>query len=319
MKNHPVNTFSLHYRRKYGHPVGKIPLDIGLVCPNREYGGCIYCRPGSFTPSYLDKNDPIAVQLEQGKKYLLKERFRFFFGYFQQETSTALPAEKLLAVLAEVLGDGDCVGIILSTRPDSLDPHLLAMLSELALSAGKEFLLEIGLQSVHDRSLQLLNRNHSVQDFVDAVALIHTAPGLQIGVHLILGIPGESEEDMRTTLRRVCDLGVDALKLHHLQVIRDTLLHAMDRQQKIPVFTAHGYLKLLTRLLPEIPRHIVIHRLWSHSHPDLLVAPRWDLFAGNLSVQLREMMAAEDVYQGRYVEFPGEREKKVGGGDPAAW
>ena len=301
MENHPVNMFSRHYRGKYGQAVGKIPLDSGLVCPNREYGGCIYCHPGSFTPSYLNKNDSIAVQLEMGKKYLLKDRFRLFFGYFQQETTTAMPADGLIAVLTEVLADKDCVGIIVSARPDNLDRLLLEKLAELARSTGKEFLLEIGLQSFHERSLQLLNRNHSVQDFVDAVTRIQALPGLQIGVHLILGIPGESEQDMHISLRAICDLGVDAIKLHHLQVIRDTPLHAMHRQQKFSVFTADNYLKLLTRLLPEIPGHIVIHRLWSHSHPDLLVAPRWDLFAGNLSVRLREMMEEQGMYQGKFV------------------
>ncbi|MGW8161697.1 MAG: TIGR01212 family radical SAM protein [Desulfobulbales bacterium] len=300
MDNRPVNTFSLHYREKYGQAVGKIPLDTGLVCPNRQHGGCIYCHAGSFTPSYLDKNDSIADQLELGKKFLLKDRFRIFFGYFQQETSTAMAAARLIPVLAEVLADRNCAGIIVSTRPDNLDRLLLEKLAELARKTGKEFLLEIGLQSFHERSLKLLNRNHSVQDFVDAVNRIQAAPELQIGVHLILGIPGESEEDMRTSLCAVCDLGVDAIKLHHLQVIRDTSLHAMHRQQEIPVFTAEGYLELLTRLLPEIPQHIVMHRLWSHSHPDLLVAPRWDLFAGNLSVRLRAMLAEQGVYQGKF-------------------
>ena len=307
METHPVNTFSLYYRGKYGQAVGKIPLDIGLVCPNREHGGCIYCRPGSFTPSYLDKNDSLALQLALGKKYLLKDRFRLFFGYFQQETSTALPAAELLPVLAEVLADRDCVGVIISTRPDCLDRLLLEKLAELARSTGKEFLLEIGLQSFHERSLRLLNRNHSVQDFVNAVTRIKKTPELQIGVHLILGIPNESEEEMRATLHAVCDLSVDALKLHHLQVIHDTPLHAMHRRHEIPVFTADGYLELLTRLLPEIPYHIVIHRLWSASHPDLLVAPRWDLFAGNLSARLRGMMEEQGVYQGKFADCPEAR------------
>lgn len=302
MANYPINTFSLHYRRKYGQVVGKIPLDTGYACPNRRYGGCVYCRSGSFTPSYLDKNDSIAVQLKLGKKYLLRDRFRIFFGYFQQETSTAMPPAQLIHALREVLADTECVGIIISTRPDSLDQDLLEKLAGLARQTGKEFLLEIGLQSFHEKSLQLLNRNHGVADYIDAVTRIKALRGVQVGVHLILGIPGESEEDMFTTLRKVSDLGVDAIKLHHLQVIRDTPLHSMYCQQKIPVFTAESYLKLLVRLLPQLPRNIVIHRLWSASHPDLLVAPRWDLFAGNLSASLKEMMGEAGVYQGKFAE-----------------
>jgi len=299
MSNPTINTFSRHYRAKYGQVVGKIPLDTGLVCPNRQLGGCIYCRAGSFTPSYLNKNDSIAVQLELGKKHLLRDRFKLFFGYFQQETTTALLAASLLPMLEDVLAEEDCIGIIISARPDCLEQLLLEKLADLARHSGKEFLLEIGLQSCHERSLQLLNRNHSVADFVDAVSRIKALEVLQIGVHLILGILGETEEDMRTSLRTVCDLGVDAIKLHHLQVIRDTPLHTMHCQQEIPVFSAQAYMELLTRLLPQISKHIVMHRLWSHSHPDLLVAPRWNLLAGDLSVQLQKMMEEQGVYQGK--------------------
>lgn len=295
----PIHTFSNHYRKKYGQPVGKIPLDMGLVCPNRKYGGCIYCRADSFTPSYLNRNDSIAEQLKKGKTHLLRDRFKLYFGYFQQETTTALPANKLVSILQGVLPDENCVGVILSTRPDSLDPILLEELAGLAQQTKKEFLLEIGLQSVHERSLKLLNRNHDVGVFVDAVNRIKAFKELQIGVHLIFGIPGESEKDMCTSLKEVCEIGIDAIKLHHLQVIRDTPLHTMHRQQKIFLFTADKYLELLTRLLPEIPKHIVIHRLWSHSHPDLLIAPRWNLFAGNLSARLQKMMKEKEVYQGK--------------------
>ena len=302
MLSPPINTFSKYYRKKYGQVIGKIPLDTGLVCPNRLSGGCIYCRPGSFTPSYLEKKDSIAVQLELGKKYLLRDRFKLYFGYFQQETTTALSTTVLLPMLDDVLAGEDCVGIIISARPDCLDQLLLEKIAELARYTGKEFLLEIGLQSSHDRSLKLLNRNHSFADFVDAVTKIKAFEFLQIGVHLILGIPGETEQDMLTSLRTVCDMGVDAIKLHHLQVIRDTPLHTMHCQKEIPVFTADTYLELLANLLPQIPKEIVMHRLWSHSHPELLVAPRWNLFAGDLSARLQQMMEHRDLYQGKYVD-----------------
>ncbi len=300
MTNYPINTFSHHYRRKYGRVVGKIPLDTGISCPNRQLGGCTYCRADSFTPSYLNKNDSITVQLHQGKKHLLRDRFHLYFGYFQQETSTALPHDQLIPMLKGVLADQDCVGVIISTRPDCFDQVMLEQLAYLAQQTGKEFLLEIGLQSIHEKSLQLLNRNHSVADSINAVKRVKKINGLQVGVHLILGIPGESEEDMRTTLREVGNIGVHALKLHHLQIIRDTPLHAQHLEENIPVFTAEGYLELLIRLIPEIPKQIVIHRLWSASHPDILVAPRWDMFAGNLSALLQERMAEKNVCQGKF-------------------
>lgn len=296
-----INTFSYHYRKKYGEVVGKIPLDLGIECPNRANGGCIYCHAESFAPSYLNKDNSIAVQVELGKKHLLKGRFQLYFGYFQQETSTAMAASKLIAVLRKVLADEDCVGVIVSARPDFLGQELLEQLSELARETGKEFLLEIGLQSFKEKSLKLLNRNHTIHDFVDAVSRISFVGGLQVGVHLILGIPGESERDMLATVGSVRDLGVDAIKLHHLQVIRNTPLHDMYLRQKFPVFSVDGYLDLLVKLLGEIPEQVVIHRLWSASHPELLVAPRWNMFAGNLSARLRLMMAEQGTFQGKYV------------------
>ncbi len=116
-----IRTFSSHYRQKYGHAVGKIPLDLGYPCPNRAKGGCIYCMPLSFAPSYLLKRAPISEQITEGKKHLLKGRFKHYFGYFQQETCTALPVKKLIPVFSEVLADTECVGLILSTRPDYVE------------------------------------------------------------------------------------------------------------------------------------------------------------------------------------------------------
>jgi hypothetical protein len=299
MKHPTVNSFSAHYRRKYCRGVGKIPLHAGPACPNRRHGGCIYCRPGSFAPGYLDRNDPVSRQIARGKTHLLRDRFQLFFGYFQQETATSLAAGELLPMLIPVLADPDCVGIILSARPDCLEKPLLESLAELAARTGREFLLEIGLQSSHERSLRFLNRNHSVQDFIDAVRRVKNFPGLQTGGHLIMGIPGESVEDMRVTLRLAAALGIDALKLHHLQVIRGTPLHAMYRRGDIKVFTAREYLELLTLLLPEISRRVVIHRLWSHSHPGLLAAPRWNMLAGELRVRLDRMMEKRGIWQGK--------------------
>ncbi|MDH4319533.1 MAG: radical SAM protein, partial [Desulfobulbaceae bacterium] len=191
-----ITTFSVHYRRKYGLPVGKIPLDVGVECPNRQRGGCIFCRPAGFTPLFLNRNDAIGIQLAKGKKDLERRKFRFFLGYFQQETVTALPMEQLLPVMKQVMEEDGCVGLILSTRPDYIDSEIVATLDELCLSSGKEILVEIGLQSVHDKSLRLLNRNHTFNDYRRAAELIRLAPNLQLGVHLIFGIPGESPEEM---------------------------------------------------------------------------------------------------------------------------
>lgn len=299
-----VRTFSHHCRQRYGAAVGKLPLDVGLSCPNRRQGGCIFCRPASFTPHYLCAEDSIDVQIAKGKQQLLKGRFRRYFGYFQQETVTALASHKLLPLLSSVLDDPSCCGLILSTRPDYLSEPLLTRLARLVQSREKECLLELGLQSIHARSLGLLNRNHSLEDFHTALERIRRHAHLSVGVHLILGIPGESTGDMIESIRLVCRLGIDALKLHHLQVIRGTPLHTMYRKGEVRVFTLQEYMDVLLQLLPVIPADVTLHRLWSTAHPSLLVAPRWQVLTGELSAMLQHRLAEQGLSQGCFACYP---------------
>jgi uncharacterized protein len=272
---------------------------MGQPCPNRAHGGCIFCRPAGFTPWYLEKSDPIARQVELGKTHLLKGRFKKYFAYFQQETCTSLPVEQMLPVFASLLADPDCVGLILSTRPDYLEDQLFQPLAEVIRKTGKECLFELGLQSVHDRSLKLLNRNHSFSDFQDAARRILAFGCFELGAHLIFGIPGESEDDMLYSVKNVCALEVGSLKLHHLQVIRDTALHTLFEEGRVPVFSLEGYISFLLRALPIIPAGVTIHRLWATTHPDLLVAPKWDKLATSLSRVLQERMTELEIWQGQ--------------------
>lgn len=297
-----IRTFSHHCRQKFGFAVGKVSVDMGQVCPNRSQGGCIFCRAASYTPGYLKKEDEISEQLRLGKKHFLRGRFSQYFAYFQQESCTAVDEEFLLPVLSLVLEDEDCVGLILSTRPDYIEASFIDLLTEIIEASGKECLFELGVQSVHERSLQLLNRNHSYLDFVHAAHLIQAPGCFELGAHLIFGIPGESEEEMLESVRTVCSLNINALKLHHLQVIRETSLHKMYLQGKVGLFTLDTYIDFLMKAIVLVPEEVTIHRLWSTSHPDLLVGPRWNILAGQLSAILHNKMLAQGVSQGQQAE-----------------
>lgn len=296
-----IRTFSHHCRERYGQTVGKLPVDIGLVCPNRRKGGCIFCRPASFTPTSLLVEDDIAVQVKKAKEVHIKGRFTKYFVYFQQETCTAAPTGRLLGVFASQLDSDLCVGLILSTRPDAVDEELLEGLAVLLGKTGKDCLFEFGLQSIHDKSLFLLNRNHSYADFTEAVHRVQQYTCFEVGAHLIFGIPGESEEEMLQTVETVCSLGLDALKLHHLQVIRGTALEKMFREQGFELFSLDSYLELLVKVLVIIPENVTLHRLWATSHPELLVAPKWNVLTSELSMRLRQMMRDNDMHQGKNV------------------
>ena len=195
--------------------------------------------------------------------------------------------------------DPDCLGLILSTRPDYVSDSLIKPLADLINETAKECLFELGLQSIHGSSLKWLNRNHSFADFQNAVQQIKEKRCFELGAHLIFGIPGESEEDMLRSVRTVCDLGVNALKLHHLQVIRETQLQKLYEQGEIDLFSLEEYLKFLLKALPFIPAEVTIHRLWATAHPDLLVAPKWNVLASSLSQILRDKMAEKGICQGQ--------------------
>ncbi len=296
-----LNLFSTHYKAKYGKPVGKIALSNGLVCPNRKYGGCIYCAPQSFKPFYLKDDDCIASQIKQGREYIFSRKYRYYFAYFQQETTTAAPIKQLMADFETAIAGEGCVGLIVSTRPDYVENTLLQDLSELVKSKGKEFelLIELGLQSAHDSSLKFLNRNHTYDDFVKAAARIKKYPNVQLGVHLILGLPGEDYDKMAQTVQQVVASGVDAIKFHHLQVIRHTKLQEMFKTKPFKVYSAKQYLEILAGLVGYVPRNVVLHRLWSSSDPKILIAPHWGgLGAHQLHTMLDQFMVEKGVVQG---------------------
>ena len=303
MSKKRINLFSQHYRAKYGQPVGKIALSLGRACPNRRLGGCVYCAPASFTPYYLDGDDSIARQLAKGGQHLNSRKFRRYFAYFQQETSTAGPVDELAAAFRQASAGSDCVGLIISTRPDYVSTGILQELAAMAAeNPRREVLIELGLQSAHDRTLNFLNRNHNFQDFVNAAQRVKAA-GLALGVHLILGLPSEDFQAMLSTVQQVCRLGVDAIKFHHLQIIKNTPLVRMYLENPFTVYGARDYLTTLARLLAYVPAEVVIHRLWSSSDPELLVQPAWGgLGAHQLQGMLTEIMDKEDLWQGKFCD-----------------
>jgi radical SAM protein (TIGR01212 family) len=298
-----INTFTQYYKKKYGQPVGKIALDAGVVCPNRSKGGCIYCAAVNFTPYYLEKGDSIDKQLQKGRSFLAKRNFVKYFVYFQQETTTAMATADLLPKLTTPLTDPDCIGLIVSTRPDYIHHDLLNGLQVIGESYNKEILIELGLQSAHDATLKLLNRNHTLQDFVDAVERIQQFDFIELGVHLILGLPGEDLQDMIATIDEIRRLKIDYIKFHHLQVIKGTKLQAMYESEPFAVYDAYDYLTLVAELLGHIPPQVVMHRLWSTADPQLLIAPQWGSPApARLHNELLRIMQKKGIYQGRYLE-----------------
>lgn len=257
----------------------KLTLNAGHDCPNRNgtlgYGGCIYCSNKAFSPAYCHKNASLLEQLEAGRRFFCRKyRDMRWLPYFQTYTSTNADLDELRRQYAEMLAGDDVAGMVVSTRPDALADSVISLLASLP----KQVIVEIGAETSHDRTLTLLNRRHTWAQTVDAVTRL-AAVGLNVGLHLMVGLPGETYEDILLTVDRCCRLPIGSLKLHHLQVLRGTRLARMVQtgEVEVPSYTLEQYLDLCVRIVCRVPESIVIERFVAQASAELLISPRWGL------------------------------------------
>lgn len=275
--------------------VQKIAVNAGFTCPNRDgskgRGGCTYCNNQSFNPAYCAPALSVAEQLEKGKAFFGRKYPQMkYLAYFQAYTNThTSDIDRLMALYEEALAVDGVVGLIIGTRPDCMPQQLLDRLA--ALPAW--VMVEYGAESACDATLGRVNRCHTWADTVDAVTRTHAA-GLPVGLHLIMGLPGEDEQTMLRTIDCVNALPVDTVKIHQLQLIRGTRM-ARDIEEglyDITRFTPEQYAALCVKILRRLRHDIAVERFVSQSPPELLIYPRWNLknyqFANLLDNMLRE-------------------------------
>lgn len=273
------NTFSDELKRVFGCKVQRISVDAGFTCPNRDgtldREGCIFCG-GSGSGAYSIRPElSVAAQVEDGKEVMRRKyRAKNFIAYFQAYSNTYAPVEHLRAVFGEALSVPGVVGIIVATRPDCLPDDVLDYLARL----GEEtyFWLELGLQSIHDKSLTLINRRHDYACFVDALERAR-ARRIRVCAHVILGLPGESREEMLVMAGELNRLGVYGVKLHLLHVMKGTRLAEMYGRGEVALLDRDGYAGLVCDFLELLDPAILIHRLTGDGGRDNLVAPLWSL------------------------------------------
>lgn len=265
-----------------GIKVQKLSIDAGFSCPNRDgsigRGGCIYCNNASFTPSYCSPYDSVELQLQNGKAFFSRKYPEMkYLAYFQSYTNTfGKSISRLTDIYHSALDTDGVVGIIIGTRPDCLPEDLIDALSD--LNKEKTVIVEIGAETSFDHTLTLINRNHTWRQVTDAVNRLNSR-GIRTGLHLIAGLPGESSEDVLTTVGKASSLPIDSIKMHQLQIVKGTQLHNKwkDGIIKVDPFTLDGYLELCVRIVREVPLHICIERFLASSPPDMVVAPKWGL------------------------------------------
>ncbi len=293
--------YNFFLKQRFGVRVQKLSLDAGFTCPNVDgtvaTGGCTFCDNRSFSPSRRSSRQAIARQLEEGMSRL-RRRYdcEHFLAYFQPATNTYAPVDWLRPLYEEPLKHPQVVGMAIGTRPDCVPDDVLDLLQEFA---GRTMLsVELGMQTMHNRSLEWMNRGCTHEAFLDAMERAR-GRGFEICAHVMLGLPGESPEDMLATAVELARLDVDAVKVHNLYVVRDTPLAEQYLRGEVRLLTREEYLEVLVGLLERLPPHVVVGRVSVEAPPDYFLGPDWCLDKPGLRNALAAELESRDTWQGR--------------------
>jgi len=292
--------FSHYLRKTFGCRVYKISLDAGLSCPNRDgtlsTKGCIFCDPSGGS-GRKSQPESISEQISSGMKGLRK-RYKAdkFIAYFQTFTNTYGPLNKLKRLYQESVQHPDVIGISIATRPDCLNKDILDLIED--YSKNYHTWIELGVQSIHQKSLEYMNRGHGLFETVDAILSLEKR-NINVCGHFILGLPGEDLKDMAETARVISRLGIQAAKLHMLYVAKGAVLADEYKKGKVPLLTKKEYVQAAVHFLEHLSPEVVIQRLVSEAHPDLLIAPLWLKKKSQVIQEIEIELKAQDTWQGK--------------------
>ena len=289
-------------RQKFGSRVQKVSIDARFTCPNVDgtvaIGGCTFCDNRSFSPSRRIPRRDIRDQIDAGIRQL---RLRYhkvdrFIAYFQPATNTYAPVERLREVYEEALAHPQIVGLAIGTRPDCVPDDVLDLLDEIG---GRTYLsVEYGMQTMHDRSLDWMNRGHHHDAMVDAMARSR-GRSFEICAHIMLGLPGESQADMLATAREVARLELDAVKIHNLYAVKNTPLADQVARGDVVLMERDAYLSTLVDFLELLPPNVLVERISGDAPPDYFIGPAWCLDKSAVRLAFEAELARRETYQGR--------------------
>lgn len=276
-------------------------VDAGFTCPNVDgtvaIGGCTFCDNRSFSPSRRLPRQGILGQIDEGIRRL-KRRYEcdHFTAYFQPATNTYAPVEKLRPLYEQALSHPQVVAMAIGTRPDCVPDDVLDLLAELA---GRTYLsVEYGMQTMHDRSLDWMNRGHHHEAFLDALNRSE-GRGFEICAHAILGLPGETRDDMLATARELARLKVDSIKIHNLYAVKNTPLAEQVQRGEATLIERDEYISTVVDFLELLPPTTVVERVSGEAPPDYFVGPSWCLDKPAVRLALEEELERRDTWQGK--------------------
>lgn len=295
------NSYHDHLREKFGSRVHKVSVDMGFTCPNRDgtvaQGGCVYCNNDSFVPPYARARYSMDFQIKHGIEYLRKRyKAEKFIIYFQAYTSTYGEAEELERMYRESLRYDGVVGLAVGTRSDCIDEEKITIFENLA--KDHDVTIEYGIESIYDKTLEFMNRGHDYQSVLDAIE-ITKGRGIQIGTHIIVGMPTETREEMLNMADEISTLGIDTFKIHNLHIIKNTQLERMYKEKQFDLFTYEQYLDFIVEFLERLHPDIMLERLFTDTPRDLLIAPRWTQRHNEIIYGIEQELEKKGTFQGR--------------------
>ena len=297
------NDLSAYLSAHFPFKVQKISLNAGFTCPNRDgtvgYGGCTYCNNQTFNPAYCKTEKTVTEQLEEGKQFFARKYPEMkFLAYFQAYTNTYAELEELKRKYEEALQVKDVVGIVIGTRPDCMPDTLLDYLEE--LNQRTFLIVEYGVESTDNDTLKRINRGHTFEVAEEAIRKT-AARGIRVGAHIILGLPGETNDQLIKQAGVLSALPLTTLKLHQLQLIKGTrMAHEFEMQpEDFHLYSADEYIDLVIDYVEHLRPDIVLERFVSQSPKELLIAPDWGLKNHEFTDKVKKRMRERDAWQGK--------------------
>jgi len=292
--------FKSYLLNTFGCRVYKLQIDAGFTCPNRDgtlaRGGCIYCNSKFSTLREMGPLPSVHEQIERGKKLYEKMRgAKKFIAYFQTATNTYAPYDRLKSLYDEALSQDDIIGIAVGTRPDCVPDEIIALFERYA--ECHHVWLEYGLQSIHNDTLRFINRGHDATTFTDAV-LRTAGKNIHICVHIIVGLPGETHEQIMETAQAVASLPVNGIKIHLLLALEGTRLGTLYKQGKITMIGKDKYVSTVCDILEVLPPDIIVQRLTADGYRDIYLAPEWGKHKLQVLNAIDRELERRDTWQG---------------------
>jgi radical SAM protein (TIGR01212 family) len=298
------NSSPEYFKRNFGARVQKIALDAGFTCPNRDgskgWGGCTFCHNKAFNPAYCQPEKSISSQIAEGIAFH-RNRYRRtekYLAYFQAYSNTYAEMGVLRERYEEALMHDEVIGLVIGTRPDTVDPGILDYIGELA--RDHYVVIEYGMESCYNSTLKRVNRGHTFEDALKVVEMT-ASRGIRQGAHFIIGLPGESEEDILAGMDIVSGLPIDNIKFHQLQIVKNTVM-ATEYQADpdgFRIFNLEEYLELMMKILERLNPDFVVERIAGESNPGYLLSRSWGLRYDQVLNRFERLLTEHDTWQGK--------------------